>query len=103
MRELRDRGAALPGVDAAVSTDVAVLSGGHRSDGFKISGSEGKDSPHAMTDLYMTTKGYFAALGIPILAGRDFANEAANAPRVAVVGGAGAGAGGPGGGPSGRH
>jgi putative ABC transport system permease protein len=85
MRELRDRVAALPGVDAAVSTDVAVLSGGHRSDGFTISGSEGKDSPHAMTDLYMTTRGYFGALGMPLLAGRDFRNEAAHGPRVAVV------------------
>ena len=103
MRELRQRVAALPGVDAAVSTDVAVLSGGHRSDGFTISGSEGKDSPHAMTDLYMTTRGYFAALGIPILAGRDFANEAANAPRVAVVNKAFADTMFPGGNPIGQH
>ena len=85
MRELRQRVAALPGVDAAVTTDVAMLSGGHRSDGFTIAGSEGKDSPHAMTDLYMTTSGYFQALGVPMLAGRDFGNEAADAPRVAVV------------------
>jgi predicted permease len=85
MRELRQRVAALPGVDAAVSTDVAMLSGGHRSDGFTITGSEGKDSPHAMTDLYMTSRGYFGALGIPMLAGRDFGNEAADAQRVAVV------------------
>jgi predicted permease len=85
MRELRQRVAALPGVDAVVSTDVPMLSGGHRSDGFTITGSEGKDSPHAMTDLYMTSRGYFGALGIPMLAGRDLGNEAADAPRVAVV------------------
>jgi len=85
MRELRQRVAALPGVDAAVSTDMALLSGGHRSDGFTRAGSEGKDSPHAMTDLYMTTHGYFDALGVPMLAGRDFGNEAADAPRVAIV------------------
>jgi len=85
IRELRQRVAALPGVDAAVSTDVAVLSGGHRSDGFTIAGSEGKDSPHAMTDLYMTTRGYFGALGIPILAGRDFGDYSADGPRLAVV------------------
>ncbi|HXS78310.1 MAG TPA: ABC transporter permease [Terracidiphilus sp.] len=103
MRELRQRVAALPGVDAAVSTDVAVLSGGHRSDGFTIAGSEGKNSPHAMTDLYMTTRGYFAALGIPMLAGRDFSNEAADGPRVAIVNEAFAVAMFPGGNPIGQH
>jgi predicted permease len=85
LRELRQRVGALPGVDAAVSTDVALLSGGHRSDGFTIAGSDGKDSPHVMTDLYMTTRGYFGALGIAMLAGHDFGNEAADAPRVAIV------------------
>ena len=85
MRELRERVAALPGVDAAVSTDIAMLSGGHRSDGFTIAGREGKDSPNANTELYMITPGYFGAMGIPMLSGRDLGDEAANAPRVAIV------------------
>jgi predicted permease len=33
----------------------------------------------------MTTPGYFDALGIPRRAGRDFANESADAPRVAII------------------
>ena len=103
MRELRQRVAALPGVDEAVSTDVAVLSGGHRSDGFSIAGREGKDSPYAMTDLYMTSHGYFGTLGIPMLAGRDLGNEAANGPRVAVVNKAFADRLFPGGNPLGQH
>ena len=85
MRELRERVAALPGVDAAVPTDVAMLSGGHRSDGFAIAGREGKDAVNAMTELYMITPGYFEAMGIPILSGHDVGNDAANGPRVAVV------------------
>ena len=85
MRELRQRVAALPGVDAVVSTDVAMLSGGHRSDGFTVAGSEGKDTAQANTELYMITPGYFAAMGIPMLAGRDLGDEAANGPRVAIV------------------
>ncbi|WP_162601326.1 ABC transporter permease [Occallatibacter savannae] len=85
MRELRQRVAALPGVDAAVPTDVAMLSGGHRSDGFTVAGREEKDAVNAMTELYMITPGYFSAMGIPILAGHDVANEAANGPRVALV------------------
>ena len=82
--ELRDRAAALPGVSAAVLTDVAPLSMGNRSDSFsaediKPSGTE------PSVDLYMVSPGYFATMGIPRILGRDFANESASAPKVAVV------------------
>ena len=85
LSDLRQRVAALPGVDAAVTTDVALLSGGHRSDGFTVAGHAGKDATFTYADLYMTTPGYFDALGMPLLAGRDFGNEVADGPRVAVV------------------
>ncbi len=81
----RRRVSALPGVDAAVTTDVALLSGGNRSDGFTVAGHSGKDATFTNADLYMTTPGYFDALGTPRLSGRDFGNEPANGPRVAVV------------------
>lgn len=103
LREMRQRVAALPGVDAAVTTDVAMLSGGHRSDGFSVAGSEGKDAANAMTELYMITPGYFRAMGIPMLAGRDVRDEAANGPRVAVVNKAFADRLFPGGNPIGQH
>lgn len=103
MRELQQRVAALPGVDAAVPTDVAMLSAGHRSDGFSVAGSEGKDAANAITELYMITPGYFRAMGIPMLAGRDVGNEAANGPRVAVVNKAFAEKLFPGGNPIGQH
>ena len=103
MRELRQRVAALPGVDAAVSTDIAMLSGGHRSDGFDVAGREGKDTVNAMTELYMITPGYFRAMGIPMLAGRDVGYETPNGPRVAVVNKAFAERLFPGGNPIGQH
>ena len=83
--ELRRRVAALPGVDAVVSTDLALLSSGHRSDGFTITGEDEKGNTIPSADLYMTTPGYFDALGIPRLAGRDFAHDAAGDQRVAIV------------------
>ena len=57
--ELRRRVAALPGVDYAVSTDVALLSGGNRSDGFTVTGHAGKDAVSTFADLYMTTPRLF--------------------------------------------
>jgi predicted permease len=85
LAELRQRVRALPGVDSAVCTDVALLSGGNRSDGFTVEGNAAKGNPFTFADLYMVTPGYFATLGIPQLAGRDFAHEAATGPKLAVV------------------
>jgi predicted permease len=85
LAELRQRAAALPGVDAAVCTDVALLSGGNRSDGFTVTGQTGKDAAFTYADLYMVTPGYFEALGTPRIAGRDFGPEAADGPRTAIV------------------
>jgi predicted permease len=85
LAELRQRAAALPGVDAAVCTDVALLSGGNRSDGFTVAGHSGKDAAFTYADLYMVTPGYFDTLRTPRIAGRDFAGEVAGGPRTAVV------------------
>jgi predicted permease len=85
LADLRNRVAALPGVDAAVCTDEALLSGGNRSEGFTVSGHSNKGDAFAIADLYMATPGYFDTLGTPRLAGRDFGGETPNGPRVAVV------------------
>jgi predicted permease len=83
--QLRERVVALPGVDSAVWTDVAPLSDGNRSDGFTVEGRAAKDSAFTFADLYMVTPGYFSAMGIPILAGHDFASEAASGPKAALI------------------
>lgn len=85
LAQLRERAAALPGVDAAVCSDVPLLSGGNRSDGFTVRGHSAKDDPTTLADLYMVTPGYFDALGTPLLAGSDFSHETARGQRVAVV------------------
>jgi predicted permease len=85
MAKLREHATAMPGVDLAVSTDLAPLSGGNRSDGFSVSGHGAKGDPSVLADLDMVTPGYFDVLGISRLAGRDFSHDAAAGPRVAVV------------------
>jgi predicted permease len=83
--QLRERVAALPGVSSAACTDVAPLSMGNRSDGFSLEGRPETLNLNSSVDLYMATAGYFDAMGIPLIAGRDFANEGATATKVAVV------------------
>src|SRR5580692_10836621 len=83
--QLRERVAALPGVSSAAGTDVAPLSMGNRSDGFSVEGRPETLDLNSSVDLYMATAGYFDTMGIPLIAGRDFANEGVAEPRVAVV------------------
>jgi predicted permease len=81
---MRERIAALPGVQSVAATDFIPLSGGHRSDGFSVVGQPSPQTPPTV-DLYMATPGYFETLGIPRLMGRDFAHEAANGQKVGIV------------------
>jgi predicted permease len=83
LQTLTERAQALPSVDHAVATDVPLLSGGNRSDGFST--VDEKNNHNATADLYMVTPGFFETLGIPLVAGRDIAHEPADAPPVAVV------------------
>ena len=85
LEQLRQRVAAIPGVVSVAATDSAPLSGGNRSDGFHAEGESNSNGPDPSVELYMATPGYFETMGIPRLAGRDFAHEAANAPKVAIV------------------
>jgi putative ABC transport system permease protein len=90
LAQLRERAAALPGVRSAACTDVAPLSMGNRSDGFSVPGRTAPADPATLepnwsVDLYMATAGYFETMGIPLVAGRDFANESVTSPKVAVV------------------
>jgi predicted permease len=83
LTQLRDRLAAIPGVASAAATDSVPLSGGNRSDGMAVEGRPKQQAP--VVEMYMATPGYFETLGIPRIAGRDFANESPAAPRVAVI------------------
>jgi len=85
-RRLLDRAEHLPGVRSAVLSLTAPFSGRHlginvTSDDFTVPPG---DEPRVFLDE--VTPGYFALMGIPLLAGRDFtAHDDANSPRVAVI------------------
>ena len=85
LAQLQQRALALPGVDAAVCTDVPLLTGGNRSEGFTVKGQTEKNGAFTYADLYMVTPGYFRALGTPLIAGHDFNREPSGGTRFAVV------------------
>jgi predicted permease len=85
LNEVRQRVATLPGVISVACTDSVPLNGGNRADGFEVVGRHSKDGRDNIVDLFMASPGYFETIGTPLIAGRDFANESATAPKVAVV------------------
>jgi predicted permease len=84
LMQLRERVAGMPGVVSVAATDAVPLAGGNRSDAVHAEGQP-KSGPDPMAELFMATPGYFETMGIPRLAGRDFGNEAPDAPKVAIV------------------
>ncbi len=85
LEQLRERVAAIPGVISVAATDSVPLSGGNRSDGFRLEADAKPTGPYPTVELFMATPGYFETMGIQRLVGRDFSHEAANAPKVAIV------------------
>jgi putative ABC transport system permease protein len=86
--ELRERLAAAPDVEAAAIASASPLGGG----GFylgRMMSAEGKDpvpSNEVPVNWNVTTPGYFAALRVPLLSGRDFtAHDDTAAPPVMIV------------------
>ena len=70
-RELREQFGAIPGVLSAGYSDVPLLSEGWFVTGFRL---EGKPEKHT-ADVLAVGPGFFAAMGMPILAGREFTAE----------------------------
>jgi putative ABC transport system permease protein len=82
-REILERVKPLPGIQAAAIVNNLPLSGIHTSLNFNISGPGGKSAP---TSARTISPQYFAAMGIPLIAGRDFAeSDQAGAPAVAII------------------
>ncbi len=85
LTQLRERVAAIPGVVSVAATDSVPLSGGNRTDAFHAESRSKPVGADPEVDLFMATPGYFETLGIPRIAGRDFANEAPSGAKVAIV------------------
>jgi macrolide transport system ATP-binding/permease protein len=81
-QRLKEKVAALPGVDGVVEAAQTPLSDDHNFTNFSIPGKP--DEYDLENDAI--SQGYFSMLGIPIVRGRDFTEEEVRAgPNVAIV------------------
>jgi predicted permease len=85
LNQLRRRVAGLSGVASVSYTDAVPLSGGHRSDAFRVEGQPVSARPEANVELYMAGPDYFETIGTPRLAGRDFDYESPTGSKLAIV------------------
>jgi len=84
--QLLDRMSTIPGVRRASIASQAVLSGAGSRSTVSVEGYQPKSGEDMNLNDNMVTPGYFATLGIPLLAGRDFTHrDTEKSPKVAIV------------------
>jgi predicted permease len=83
---VEDELGALPGVTGVTSSTVAVLSGSNWGNNVSVEGYPSGPDTDMNSRVNETGPAYFATLGIPLLAGRDFTRgDALAAPKVTIV------------------
>jgi predicted permease len=84
--ELRHRFTGLPGVESAGFVTDLPLAGGNTNGGVKIEGRTFARDTEPTADKRITSPGYFRAMHIPILRGREFSDaDGLSAPHVAII------------------
>jgi putative ABC transport system permease protein len=82
-REILERVRTVPGIKVAAIVNNPPLSGISSSLNLKLRGPAGQTQ---LTSARTISPGYFAAMGIPVLAGRDFTDrDQSGAPGVAII------------------
>jgi predicted permease len=77
---------AIPGVSAVAASRVPLLAGSNWGTSVSVEGFKKTPDTDADARVNEVSAGYFRALGIPLLSGREFTvSDVAGAPRVAIV------------------
>lgn len=81
---LRSRG--LPGVTAASLASDSPISGGWDQNGLVVEGYTPREDENVVADATYISTDYFKALGIPLVAGRDFNDQDSyGSPKVTII------------------
>jgi predicted permease len=76
----------LPGVRAASFTTSSVISGGWDQEGVKVEGYQPGPDENMSPNAAVVSPGYFATMGIPFVAGRDFTEQdTASRQKVVII------------------
>ena len=85
-QRLEDELRAAPGVTAVTMSNVPLLAGTNRSRGVAVQGFKAGPDTDSGSRYNRVGPGYFSALGIPLIAGREFTDaDTVNSARVALV------------------
>jgi putative ABC transport system permease protein len=85
-QRLEDELRAAPGVTAVTMSNVPLLAGTNRSRGVAVQGFKAGPDTDSGSRYNRVGPGYFSALGIPLIAGREFTDaDAVNSTKVALV------------------
>jgi predicted permease len=83
---LEDELRAAPGVTAVTMSNVPLLAGTNRSRGVAVQGFKAGPDTDSGSRYNRVGPGFFSALGIPLIAGREFTDaDTVNAAKVAIV------------------
>ncbi len=76
----------IPGAQAGLGTDLPWTGYDENAGGFTVEGRSAAFNDQTTARYHMASKGYFLALGIPLLQGRFFTDhDQANAPQVLII------------------
>jgi predicted permease len=84
--QMLDEIRALPGVRSASASQITPIGGAQWNEDLKIERATATSTKDNVAWANAVSEGYFATLGIPMLAGRDFGRQdTKSSPRVAIV------------------
>ena len=85
-QRLEDELRAAPGVTAVTASNVLLLASNNRSRGVAVQGFKAGPDTDSNSRYNRVGPGYFSALGIPLMAGREFTDaDTVNSAKVALV------------------
>jgi predicted permease len=85
-RRLQEEIATLPGVRAVSMAEVAALTGDSNISTVAVEGYKSKEGEDMNPNMNWVGPGYFATMGIPLMAGREFTTkDVLGAPKVGII------------------